>query len=84
LIECKGKNITLVELSEITGISYACLNARYKKGARDDNLIRPVEKHERLVEYKGENVALKELSQLTGIKYSTLVSRHFHKKELIK
>lgn len=41
LVEYQGKMITLVELSEITGINYGCLNARYRRGERGDYLIRP-------------------------------------------
>lgn len=44
-IEYEGKEITLVELSEITGISYGCLNARYNKGKRGYELIKPVLKY---------------------------------------
>lgn len=40
LVEYKGKEITLVELSEITGLSYRLLWDRYKVGDRGDRLKR--------------------------------------------
>ena len=83
LVEYMGRQITLVELAERTGISAACLRARYSKGERGEFLIRPKETRVRLVAYNGEMVTLRQLSELTGINYSTLVSRHFYKKPLI-
>lgn len=44
LVDYKGKTLTLIELSEITGITYSCLNARYHRGDRGNRLIRPVRK----------------------------------------
>lgn len=44
VVDYYGKPVTLVELSEITGISYSCLNARYHRGNRGENLTRPVAK----------------------------------------
>jgi hypothetical protein len=43
LVPYNGKEITLIELSEITGLTYSCLNARYKRGDRGEYLIRPKE-----------------------------------------
>lgn len=44
LVEYNDKLITLKELSEIIGISYSCINARYKRGKRGYDLIKPVTK----------------------------------------
>lgn len=43
-IEYNGKNISLIELSEITKISYSCLNDRYHRGKRGTDLIKPIKK----------------------------------------
>ena len=39
-----GKEMTLIEISEITSIPYVTLNDRYHRGDRGDRLIRPVRK----------------------------------------
>ena len=39
-----GKEMTLIEISEITNIPYVTLNDRYHRGDRGDRLIRPVKK----------------------------------------
>lgn len=44
LVDYEGKTLTLIELSEKTGITYSCLNARYHRGDRGNRLIRPVRK----------------------------------------
>lgn len=43
-VNYNGKEITLIELSELTGISYSVLNARYKRGDRNERLYRSVYK----------------------------------------
>lgn len=43
-VQYEGKEITLIELSEKTGISYNCLSYRYKAGDRGSRLVRPVRK----------------------------------------
>lgn len=44
IVEYKGKQMTLIELSELTGINYGCLFRRYKRGNRDEYLVRPIKK----------------------------------------
>lgn len=39
-----GRTVTLKELSEIIGVKYTCIRARYRRGKRGKELIRPVEK----------------------------------------
>ena len=39
-----GEKITLIELSEKTGISYSALSSRYHKGDRNERLTRPLKK----------------------------------------
>lgn len=41
-VEYKGEVMTLIEVSELTGIAYGTLNARYQDGDRGERLIRPL------------------------------------------
>lgn len=41
-VEYKGEVMTLIEVSELTGISYGTLSARYQDGDRGERLIRPL------------------------------------------
>lgn len=41
-VEYNGKLVTLVELAELTGMSYSCLHARYTRGVRGAELIKPI------------------------------------------
>ena len=41
-VEYKGETMTLIEVSELTGIAYGTLNARYQDGDRGERLIRPL------------------------------------------
>lgn len=43
-VEYDNELITLKQLSEITGINYQTLFRRYKKGDRNEKLIRPIDK----------------------------------------
>lgn len=43
-VEHNGTIVTLIELSEITGISYSCLNSRYNKGLRGVELVKEIKK----------------------------------------
>ena len=43
-VEHNNELITLKQLSEITGINYQTLFRRYKKGDRNEKLIRPIDK----------------------------------------
>lgn len=43
-VEYNNELITLKQLSEITGINYQTLFRRYKKGDRNEKLIRPIDK----------------------------------------
>lgn len=44
IVSYGNKNITLIELSELTGIGYQTLSRRYSRGDRGDRLIRNVGK----------------------------------------
>ena len=43
IVEYKGENMSLIELSEIVGIKYSTLRERYVKGKRGDDLIKPIQ-----------------------------------------
>ena len=44
IVEYQGRAITLSEVAELTGISFATLHNRWKRGDRGDRLFRPVKK----------------------------------------
>lgn len=65
VIEHNGKTMTLKELSETTGIEYSCLNARYKRGYRKEELIKPVD----IIETNNSKVSVKDVKEIRA-KYS--------------
>lgn len=73
LVDYYGKQLTLSELSRITGIPYATLNLRYNKGDIGEELWKPVEIE---VDYYGKSVTLRELAKITEIKYNTIFARY--------
>ncbi|MEG6615386.1 hypothetical protein V6C27_02940 [Peptococcaceae bacterium 1198_IL3148] len=76
-VEYLGEKMTMIEAAEKSNISYKVLNARYRRGARGENLFAPVQDagKTREVNYHGQIVTLRELSDITGINYNTLSSR---------
>ena len=70
----EGKEISLTELSMITGIKYATLFLRYKNGK--DLLQTKKKNNSYKAIYEGKEISLVELSKITGIKYNTLLYRY--------
>lgn len=46
-VDHEGRDVDLKELATITGLAYARLLARFKKGDRGERLVRGVRKYER-------------------------------------
>ncbi|MDQ0492767.1 hypothetical protein [Paenibacillus brasilensis] len=59
-VDFQGEQITLMELSEITGVGYKVLNARYDRGDRNERLLRPLNTDKKV--HRG---SLQHLSKLT-------------------
>lgn len=68
----KGKQVTLAELSEITGIKPATLQFRYSTGKSIEEIIKPVGKQ---YEFNGQSHTLSEWSKILNIKYDVLRDR---------
>lgn len=64
-VSYKGQEVTLIELSEIVGIEYSCLNARYRRGDRNEKLIRPIS----ILENNNSKISVKEVKEIRE-KYS--------------
>ncbi|RGT62334.1 AP2 domain-containing protein [[Clostridium] innocuum] len=84
-VDYYGDQVTIPELSSITGINDTTLRYRYDKGYRGEELWtgkikqykRKISKKAKIyVEYDGEKVSLYELSKKTGIDYGTLWNRY--------
>lgn len=76
----EGKEISLTELSKITGIKYITLITRFKKG---NDLLQEGKRgghrgSDLKVKYNGKELTLSQLSKITGISLSTL-HRRYHK-----
>lgn len=91
IVQYNNKKITLIELSEITGIDYNVLSSRYERGDRDDRLIRNInEDNHRYGSYNGmaiinEDIA-KEIRYLlnnTDIKQSEIAKKYNVSKYLV-
>lgn len=78
IVDYQNEQMTLVEASELSGIPYSTLYARWHNGHRGERLYRKVEKVPDRIEvtYKNKNISLTELSLLTGINLNTLRSRY--------
>lgn len=78
IVSYKGEDMTLIEASEKSGLSYSALNARWNRGIRGEELFTKVavQGKKREVLYHGKIVTLKDLSELTGININTLKSRY--------
>jgi hypothetical protein len=77
-VSFKGQEMTLLEASELSGIKYSALIARWNRGVRPPKLFNDVKSagQKRSVYYNGKDVSLTELSKLTGINLNTLKSRY--------
>ncbi len=77
-VSYEGREMTLIEAAEKSGLPYSSLNARWKRGIRGKELFKKVATRgkKREVSYNGKIVTLKELSELTGININTLKSRY--------
>lgn len=82
IVDYEGKLITLIELSEITGISYSCLNARYERGERDKRLIRSVNEDKNIP--KGSKQHLSKLTEETVRRIKELLKTDILQKEIAK
>lgn len=86
LVEYKGKEITLMELSELANIPYTRLRDRYKRGDRGDKLLRPLTNPmnnrskvtlEQVKEIRGKysnGMSIKELSDIYPISYLSILN----------
>ena len=83
-VKYKNKEITLIELSEITNIPHKTLLERYHRGDREDRLIRPVtkniENHSKITKeavleirekYK-QGTSIKKLSEIYPLTYGSI------------
>lgn len=79
VVSYNGEEMTLIEASEKSGLSYSALNARWCRGIRGDALFEEVVVRgpKRKVLYKGKMITLNELSELTGINTNTLKTRYY-------
>lgn len=66
IVEYKDKSITLKELSEITGLDYSCLNARYKRGLKGEDLIKPTQD----TEFNNSKISISDVKDIRS-KYSS-------------
>ena len=78
VVSYKGEDMTLIDASEKSGLSYSVLSSRWKRGIREERLFTEVSAQgkKREVLYNGKIVTLKELSELTGINLNTLKTRY--------
>lgn len=54
-VNYQGRNVTLIELSEILGIPYTTIWSRYNRGDRGEDLIRPYMTHSSTRRYRGKS-----------------------------
>ena len=73
MIDFKGEQVEVMELSNRYGIPWSTINNRHKAGYRDDDLV---VKRLRPVLFGGESVTLTEISKRSGIPISTIKSRY--------
>jgi len=74
----KSQLLNLHKISELTGIPYTMLYARYKRGWRGDMLVSPVQRDRSFIilTHNGKTMSLKDWSKEIGIAYETLRKRH--------
>lgn len=72
-----GRALTLMQISEETGINFGTLCTRYhENGYRGAELVQPL-KHKVKYEYEGKSLTLKEWSAALGVTYNCLWKRIF-------
>lgn len=81
IVEYNGQPVTLIEAAELSGVSFATLSQRYRKGLRGERLFAPYKpnksyKKTELIEYNGVKTTLKETAKRSGICYATLLRRY--------
>lgn len=84
MINFKGQEVTLYDLSMRFGIAWSTLNNRHKAGLCDDELV--TKGKLRAIVHFGKKTTLTQISKDTGIAISTLKNRHangLRDKELI-
>ncbi|GIC77664.1 hypothetical protein [Moritella sp. F3] len=84
MINFKGQEVTLYDLSMRYGIAWSTLNNRHKAGLCDDELV--TKGKLRAIVHFGKKSTLTQISKDTGIAISTLKNRHangLRDKELI-
>lgn len=69
--------LTLNEISEITGIRKEIIRGRYYRGWSGDRLLEPLN-HVSIIktEYKGKSRTIKEISKLSGVRENTILTRY--------
>ncbi|CZT61167.1 hypothetical protein CDFC105_104042 [Clostridioides difficile] len=84
LVKHEEKEITLIELSEKTGISYSCLRSRYSKGLVGNKLIEKVkiieesraklsiEDVKEIRKKYSDGYTIKQLSEIYPVTYSSI------------
>ncbi|MBU5486473.1 hypothetical protein KQI86_19415 [Clostridium sp. MSJ-11] len=82
LVNYKGKEITLIELSEITGIEYGCLSGRYERGDRGKRLIRNINEDKNVP--KGSIQHLSKLTEESVSEIKALLRKGVLQKEIAK
>ncbi len=68
----KNKRVSLVELSELTGIKQGTLQYRLSKGLSDEEIVKPVGKY---YEFNNKTHTLSEWSKIVNINYDILRDR---------
>jgi len=84
VINFKGQEVTLYDLSTRYGIAWSTLNNRHKAGLCDDELV--TQGKLRAIVHLGKKTTLTQISKDTGIAITTLKNRHangLRDKELI-
>lgn len=77
ILHIDNEYLSLPEASAKYNISETILKRRYTRGARDTELLNPVQAdHALIVALDGETRTLKELSQMSGIKIGTILMRY--------
>lgn len=73
----KGKYLSLMDISLLTGLSYGVLRARYINGERGDQLFRPLDREvdNIKVDYRGQKLTFSQLSKAAGVREISLRHR---------
>ncbi len=85
----EGRRLTLSEWARETGLSFATLAYRLKKGLPSEEVLAPVKRAQqrpgkgqtRTISLRGETRTLQEWAQQTGIPYATLWRRLYQQQQ---